>query len=114
MKLMEVSINMEPIFDNGGQLKAWLKNDVIYDQRSKHQAFIRNGSVFRYDGRYLGTLSNGYFWDKSGRAVGFMKGARGRSVPSCSGLPAYTGDTSDPDQYPAVPPNTSGTTCPHP
>lgn len=50
---------MEPIYNRGGTMVAWLRNGVIYDRRLKPCAFIRDGQVFSNDGYCVGRLIRG-------------------------------------------------------
>ncbi|MGF6780653.1 4-fold beta flower protein [Paraburkholderia sp. GAS334] len=102
---------MEPVFDEGRNLVAWLHvgSGVIYDPKKSYIAFERNNGLFSLDILHLGYFLNGVFWDHWRKPVAYLLGADpGIVMPNNIPFPARPSrKPSQPTnlRFPAVPAN---------
>lgn len=78
---------MEPIFNNNGQVVAWLREKDIYHLDGSHAAVVNGENVYGHRGQHLGVFKQGLFRDQSGGAVAFIRGAHGGPILPIPAIP---------------------------
>ncbi len=64
---------MDPVFNSGGRVVAWLSFEDLHDQDGTHLGLVRGGNVYRNDGMHLGFFADGVFRDGDGHVVAFVE-----------------------------------------
>lgn len=92
----------EPIYDQSGDVVAWLKGTNIHDLDGNHLAVLNTEHVYGHDGQHLGLLKSRLFRDHDGGVVAFMKGGRGGPILPIPSIPPIPPIPSIPP-IPAIP-----------
>jgi Collagen triple helix repeat (20 copies) len=86
---------MEPLYDQHGQVYAWLQVEAgrIISMHGQHLAFISGDNVYNWRGQHLGWWENGHMRDHRGAVVVFTQNATDLIVgrPGLAGRPGTPG-----------------------
>jgi hypothetical protein len=78
-----------PIYGRGGEVIAWIHDNVIHDMCGRWVAFLDDGGVYSFRGQLLGDFADGWFRDPRGDGVAFILASddNGPVKPVCEDAP---------------------------